>query len=46
MEVVRGKVLFHSREKEEVYRNDLEIHPRSAAYVDTGPTPDNVLTNL
>ena len=46
MEVVRGKVLFHSRDKEEVYRRDLEIHPRSAAYAYTGPTPDNVFINL
>jgi hypothetical protein len=46
MEVVRGKVLFHSRDKEEVYRKDREIHPRSAAYVYTGPPPENVLINL
>jgi hypothetical protein len=46
MEVVQRKVLFHSRDKEEVYRKDQEIHPKSAAYVYTGPTPDNVLINL
>jgi hypothetical protein len=46
MEVVRGKVLFHSKDKEEVYRRDQEIHPESAAYVYTGPTPENVLINL
>jgi hypothetical protein len=46
MEVVRGKVLYHSRVKDEVYRKDREIRPRSAAYVYTGPTPDNVLINL
>jgi hypothetical protein len=46
MEVVRGKVLHHSKDKEEVYRKDQEIHPKSAAYVYTGPTPENVLINL
>ena len=46
MELVRGQVLFHSRDKEEVYRKDREIHPRSAAYVYTGPPPENVLINL
>jgi hypothetical protein len=46
MELIRGKVLFHSKDKQEVYRKDKELHPRSAAYVYTGPTPDNVLINL
>lgn len=46
MEVVRGTVLYHSGDKEEVYRKDREIQPRSAAYVYTGPPPDNVLINL
>ena len=46
MELIRGKVLFHSGDKEEVYRKDREIHPRSAAYVYTGPNPENVLINL
>jgi hypothetical protein len=46
MEVVSGRVLGHSRKKEDLYRQDDELRPRSAAYLYTGPTPENVLINL
>ena len=45
-EVVRGKVLWHSKDRDEVYRRDLEMRPRNAAYLYTGPTPENILINL
>lgn len=40
-EVVRGRVLWHSRDRDEVYRKDLELRPRSAAYLYTGTIPDD-----
>jgi hypothetical protein len=45
-EVVRGKVLWHSKDRDEVYRKDRELRPESAAYIYTGPLPDNILINL
>jgi len=43
---IRGKVLYHSKNRDDVYRKDLELRPRSAAYLYTGPTPENILINL
>lgn len=44
--LVRGKILWHSKDRDEVYRKDLELRPRSAAYLYTGPTPENIAINL
>jgi len=44
--LTRGKVLWHSKDRDEVYRKDLELRPWSAAYLYTGPTPENILVNL
>ena len=44
--LVRGKVLWHSKDRDEVYRKDLELRPRSAAYLYTGPVPENIAINL
>jgi hypothetical protein len=41
LEVVRGKVIFHSKDRDEVYRKDMELHPRSAAYLFTGKMPED-----
>jgi hypothetical protein len=41
-EVVRGTVLFHGKNRDEMYQRDTELRPRSAAYVYTGSIPDNV----
>lgn len=41
-EVVQGTVAFHSKDRAEIDRKDIELRPRSAAYVYTGATPDNV----
>jgi hypothetical protein len=43
---VRGKILWHSKDRDEVYRKDLELRPRSAAYLYTGPPPENIAINL
>ncbi len=35
-DVVRGKVIWHSKDRDEVYRKLLELNPRSAATLYTG----------
>ena len=44
--LIRGKVLWHSKNRDEVYRKDLELRPYSAAYLYTGQVPENSLINL
>ena len=44
--LMRGKVLWHSKNRDEVYRKDLELCPYSAAYLYTGQVPENILINL
>ena len=44
--LLSGKILWHSTDRDEVYRKDLELRPRSAAYLFTGPTPENIAINL
>ena len=44
--LLRGKVLWHSKDRDEVYRKDLELRPHSAAYLFTGPIPENIAINL
>jgi hypothetical protein len=38
-EVIRGKVLFHSPDRDEMYRKMLELRPKSAATLYTGEPP-------
>jgi hypothetical protein len=45
-EVVKGKVLFHSKSRDDVYRKALELRPRRSAFLYTGPTPENLWINL
>jgi hypothetical protein len=40
LQVVRGAVLFHSKDRDEMYRKDGELHPHSAAYLYTGKMPE------
>jgi hypothetical protein len=35
-QVIGGKVLWHSKDRDEVYRKDGELRPKSAAYLYTG----------
>ena len=44
--LLHGKVLSHSKNRDEVYRKDLELRPFSAAYLFTGPSPENIAINL
>jgi hypothetical protein len=44
--VIGGKVLWHSKNRDEVYQKDKELCPRNAAYLYTGPNPENLLINL
>jgi len=41
LEIRRGKVLFHSKDRDELDRKDRELHPQSAAYIYTGEIPEN-----
>ncbi|HEY3242615.1 MAG TPA: hypothetical protein VGM03_04610 [Phycisphaerae bacterium] len=45
-EIVGGRVLWHSKDRDEVYRKDLELQPQSAAYHYTGELPDNSVVVL
>lgn len=42
MEVERGKVLHHSKDRDEVYRRAVELRPKSFAMLYTGKIPKDV----
>ena len=44
--LVSGKVLFHSKNRDEVYAKDMALRPVSAAFLYTGPTPENIFLNI
>ena len=41
-----GKVLYHSKDRDEVYRKARELKPQHSAVVYTGTLPDNVVVVL
>lgn len=41
LEVRSGKVLWHSRDRDEVYRKAVELRPRRFAMLYTGRMPSN-----
>jgi len=45
-EVVRGKVLCHCRERDELYRKALELKPTSSAILCFKEIPDDVVIVL
>ena len=45
-EVVRGNVVFHSKDRDEMYRKDCESGLRSAAYLYTGEIPGDAIIIL
>ena len=45
-EVVRGKVLFHSKNRDEMYAKAMELRPKRSASLYTGPVPDEIFINL
>jgi hypothetical protein len=40
-QVVRGKVVFHSKDRDEVYRQIVELRLKSSATLYTGRMPEN-----
>ncbi len=46
LEIKGGKVLWHSQDRDEVYRKALELAPTHSAIVYTGTVPDEVVVIL
>ncbi|HEY2415776.1 MAG TPA: hypothetical protein VGI40_26285 [Pirellulaceae bacterium] len=46
LEVLAGRVLFHSADRDEVYRKAIELKPRSCAMHFTGQIPANAAVVL
>jgi hypothetical protein len=44
--LIRGRVLFHSKSRDEVDQRDMELHPNSAAIIYTGQIPENAAVVL
>ena len=42
LQVVRGKVVWHSKDRDEVYRKALELRPKSPAFLFTGKLPKDM----
>lgn len=40
--VVRGRLLWHSPDRDEIHRKDLEFSPRDAAVLYIGDPPDDI----
>ena len=45
-EVVKGKVLFHSKNRDEVDAIAMRLRLKRSAFLYTGPTPENIFINL
>ena len=41
LEVIRGTVLHHSKDRDEVYRRAVALRPKRSAIVFTGRMPEN-----
>lgn len=39
LEVKAGRVLWHSKDRDEVYRKARELHPKDSAFLYTGKLP-------
>ena len=44
--VVRGKVLFHSADRDAMYRKAVELRPRDFAFLYTGTMPEGTAVVL
>ena len=42
LKVVRGKVVWHSKDRDEVYQKAIELRPKHAAFLYTGPFPEDM----
>lgn len=45
-QVAGGNLLFHSKNRDEVYQAALRFRPEHAAFLYIGPMPDNIAINL
>lgn len=46
LDVKSGKILYHSKDRDEVYRKAIELHPRRFAMLFTGMIPENTAVVL
>jgi hypothetical protein len=46
LNVLRGQVAFHSRDRDEVDRKALQLRPKSSAFIFTGRTPEGMVFAL
>ena len=46
LEVLGGEILCHGPDRDEVFRQAIELRPSSTAILYTGPIPDNLVLNL
>ena len=42
LQVKRGKVLWHSKDRDEVYRKARELQPKHSAFLYTGEIPEDM----
>ena len=41
-EVISGRLLFHSKDRDQVYRKAIELKPKHSAFLYTGRMPDDM----
>jgi hypothetical protein len=46
LEVLRGKVLHHSKDRDEVYRKAVNLRPKRSAILYTGSIPEGTVVAL
>jgi hypothetical protein len=46
LEVISGQVLWHSKDRDEVYRKAVELRPKRFAMLYTGKMPENTAIAL
>ena len=46
LEVISGKVVWHSKDRDEVYGKALELRPKHAAFLYTGKLPKDMVIIL
>ena len=44
--LVRGRVIWHSKDRDEIYQKLIELHPRDAATLYTGQIPSDTAVIL
>lgn len=45
-QVAGGKLLFHSKSREEVYQMAMRLRPKHSAVLYMGPMPDDIFLNI